>query len=63
MLSEKTTVYTSVYPAVEIRGKVAGAKVDAQKITTLAIWDVNPLLLLPVSLEVRLAPDGMLGHY
>ena len=35
----KTTVHTSGYPAVEISGKV----VDASKIATLAIWDVNPL--------------------
>ena len=63
MLSEITTVHTFGYPAVEISGKVAGAKVDAHKIATLAIWNVNRLLPLLVSMEVRHAPDGMLGHF
>ena len=59
----KRTVHTARTPAVTVRGHVACPKMNGNKVATMALWQVNLLLVCPIIVELGHAPDGMLGHF
>ena len=59
----KRTVHTTRTPAVTVRGHVACLKMEGNKVATMALWQVNLLLVRPINAELGHASDGMLGHF